>query len=219
MPGGDLFIHYLQDDPQFFWAVCVTVVVSICIHELAHGFVAIRLGDNTPIETGHMTFNPLVHMGAMSLILLLMAGIAWGSMPVNPTRLRGRHGNALVSAAGPASNVILALLSLAALGLHMRYGLPEGGGDSNSKRFWYLMWVFGSTNIALAIFNMLPVPPLDGSRILTDLSPAFGRAMSSMRQGGGIGILFILVFLFAGKLIFPAADHAAIAIVRFVGGY
>ncbi len=80
-------IEQLSKDPQFFLAVCITVVLSICVHELAHGIVAIWHGDRTPIETGHMTLNPAVHMGAMSLILLLVAGIAWGQMPITPSRL------------------------------------------------------------------------------------------------------------------------------------
>src|SRR4051794_8117784 len=105
-----MFFEELQKDPRFFMAVVITVVVSICIHELSHGFMAIALGDRTPIESGHMTLNPAVHMGVFSVLCLLTAGIAWGSMPVDPTRLRGRYADALVAAAGPASNVVLALL-------------------------------------------------------------------------------------------------------------
>ena len=74
-----MFIEQLSTDPQYFFAVCITVVLSVCLHELAHGIVAIWLGDRTPIETGHMTLNPAVHMGWMSLVLLLVAGIAWGT--------------------------------------------------------------------------------------------------------------------------------------------
>src|SRR3954447_26147620 len=114
------FIENLQKDPRFFLAVCITVVVSISLHELAHGIVAIWLGDRTPIETGHMTLNPAVHLGPISLICLLLAGIAWGSMPVTPSRLRGRYGDALVAAAGPIMNLLLGAIALVALGLWRR---------------------------------------------------------------------------------------------------
>jgi Zn-dependent protease len=166
-----------------------------------------------------MTFNPLVHMGGMSLILLLMAGIAWGAMPVNPARLRGRYGPALVALAGPASNVILALLALGTLGLLERWDYGDlDNVEAFSSHLRNLLWVFGYTNVALAIFNLLPVPPLDGSRVLANLSAPFAQLMQSMRQGGGAGIVFVLVFLFAGQLIFPAAASVANGFLEFIRG-
>src|SRR5438309_6666732 len=107
-----LFIEYLQKEPRFFFAWVLTIVVSVCLHELAHGLVAVWLGDDTPIQQERMTLNPLVHMGPSSLICLLLAGIAWGAMPVNTNRLRGRYGGALVAAAGPLTNILLATLAL-----------------------------------------------------------------------------------------------------------
>ena len=85
------------------------------LHELAHGWAAIWLGDQTPVRQGRMTGNPLVHMGPWSLLMLAVAGIAWGQMPIDRTRLRGRHGEAIVAAAGPAMNVLLALAALSTL--------------------------------------------------------------------------------------------------------
>src|SRR5579862_344316 len=106
-----MFIENLTQDPQYFWAMIIAVVVSICLHELAHGIVAIWLGDRTPIELGRITLNPLVHMGLPSLIVLLISGIAWGAMPVNERRLRGKYAPALVAAAGPAMNVLIAVIT------------------------------------------------------------------------------------------------------------
>ncbi len=94
-----MFILTLRDDPLFFFATALTVVVSICLHELAHGWAAIRQGDDTPIQLGHMTFNPMVHMGSVSLLLFVFTGIAFGAMPVNPLRFRSRYGQAIVSGA------------------------------------------------------------------------------------------------------------------------
>src|SRR4051812_36019683 len=82
-----MFLQEAQSNPRFFLAVCITVILSITIHELAHGIVAVWRGDDTPIETGHMTLNPAVHMGVISIVCLLLAGISWGSMPVDPSRL------------------------------------------------------------------------------------------------------------------------------------
>src|SRR6056297_3003392 len=76
------------------WAVWV--ILSICLHELAHGWTAIRLGDDTPVVTGHMTWNPIVHMGAFSLFVFAFIGIAWGQMPINPSKLRGRYAESVV---------------------------------------------------------------------------------------------------------------------------
>src|ERR1700733_7916099 len=198
-----MFINELHENPRFFCAWCITVIVSICIHELSHGIVAIWRGDRTPIETGHMTVNPVVHMGLMSLVLLLMAGIAWGAMPVDPRRMRGRYAPALVALAGPLSNVVMATLALTV------YGLLPPKDPADPPPLQFLLWTFGVVNIALALFNMLPVPPLDGSRVLANLIPEFGQLLVALRAGGGIMIIFILVFMFAGNLIFPAAGNAA----------
>jgi Zn-dependent protease len=214
-----LFLQYLQDDPQYFFAVCITVVVSICIHELSHGFVAIALGDRTPIETGHMTLNPAVHMRGMSIILLLVAGIAWGSMPVNRARLRGRYAGSLVALAGPAANVILALLSIGGLGLLMRSGVAQPESAPNALNMRIFLLIFGVTNIALAMFNLIPVPPLDGSNILAGLSPALADMMRNLRSGGGATVVFLLIFLFAGNLIFPASQKLALDYLRWVRGW
>ena len=105
-----MFINSLTTNPQFYFAVIIVVVISICLHELGHGFAAIALGDRTPEETGHITLNPLVHMGPISLAMLAIVGISWGAMPVDPTRLRGRYAEALVALAGPAVNLVARLV-------------------------------------------------------------------------------------------------------------
>ncbi|HUB27256.1 MAG TPA: site-2 protease family protein [Tepidisphaeraceae bacterium] len=207
-----LFIQELQDNPRYFFAVFVTVVVSICVHELCHGITAVWCGDRTPIESGHMTVNPVVHMGLMSFILLLVAGIAWGSMPVDPRRMRGRYDPALVAVAGPLSNVLMAAIALTALA----FNLPRSADEQTSLQF--LLGVFGTVNIELAIFNLVPIPPLDGSRVLANLSQDYARLMSHLYRSGGTGFIFLLVFMFAGYLIFPAAGHAAAWYVHLIAG-
>lgn len=208
-----MFLQYLQTDPQFYFSWVITVVLSICIHELAHGVVAVWLGDRTPIETGHMTPNPVVHMGGIAVIALVVSGIAWGLMPVDRTRLRGRHGDAIVSIAGPLSNLLLALLSLVGLGLWLRFGDVHETG-TRAGNLQNLMWVFGYANIVLCLLNLLPVPPLDGSSVLASFNRPYAQWVEKMRSGGATFILLIAVFMLSPKLLYPWANGLAERVVR-----
>jgi Zn-dependent protease len=213
-----MFILELHRDPQFFFAVVITVVVSITIHELAHGVVAIWRGDRTPVETGHMTLNPAVHLGPFSVIALLMAGIAWGAMPINPGRIRGRYGEALVAVAGPVSNALLALISLTALGLWWRqtgHSLERGTPAGN---FQYLLQVFGLVNIVLAVFNLIPVPPLDGSKILENVSTGYRDWIERLHTTGASVLVLIFAFVLSGRVIFPAAQQMRLHWLELVSG-
>jgi Zn-dependent protease len=213
-----MLIEWLQKDPPVFFAVVITVVLSITIHELAHGVVAVWRGDRTPIEAGHMTLNPVVHMGLFSIIALLLTGIAWGAMPVDPARLRGRYAPALVAVAGPVSNALLALLSLTALGLWWRFDGPLSRGTP-AGNLQFLLSVFGYVNIMLALFNLLPIPPLDGSRILSNLSSAFERIAEHLTASGASLIVFIVAFSAAGRIISPAADRLRTMWLELVSGF
>ena len=146
-----------------FW-----VIFSITLHELAHGWAAIWQGDRTPRETGHMTWNPIVHMGGPSLIMFALIGIAWGLMPTDPSRYRwGRQGRIVVAGAGPLMNLLLAAASLMALVLFANFGPTDTTLGERLVMFFYLG---GMLNLVLFGLNLLPVPPLDGSQILMGLS-------------------------------------------------
>ena len=176
------------ENQLFFGCVVVTVVISIVLHELAHGWAAIWQGDDTPRTAGHMTPDPMVHMGGMSLLMLVLMGMAFGAMPVNPRNFRSKYGDALVSAAGPAMNFLLAFVALTLLALWMRLaGIAESSSAYNGQ---YLLKIFGITNIALGIFNLIPVPPLDGSSILGNFVPAYRRWLESL--GNPTWMFFIL---------------------------
>jgi Zn-dependent protease len=130
-----------------------------------------------------MTWNPLVHMGGFSLMAFALIGIAWGAMPVDPSRLRGRHGAALVALAGPAMNIVLAIVSFAGLVLWLWLGGTVGDPlRTNLVHFFRLgVWL----NIVLAVFNLLPVLPLDGGRIAASLSPAYDRVRARRERAVG----------------------------------
>ena len=192
MPTG-IFLDTLTRDPVFYVSVVVTVIVSITLHELGHGVVALWQGDDTPRVTGHLTADPRVHMPPFSWLLLFLVGISYGLMPVNPRRFRSRYGHALVAVAGPSVNLGLAFLGLTALGLWLQLaGVADPGYGANGQRF---LLIFGSFNLVLCIFNLLPVPPLDGSSVLADVSPAFRRLVSDPgKQPLFMGLFFVIFF-------------------------
>ena len=180
-----------------FW-----VIFSITLHELGHGWAALRQGDDTPRTMGHMTWNPVVHMGQMSLIVFAVVGIAWGAMPVNPSRFRSRHGEAIVAAAGPATNLALAIGCIVLGGvwvwLAARMGMP-----ANFERNLMLFFFAGAMlNILLCVFNLFPAPPLDGSRILAHYYRPY-RAVFTSENGMWIGLgLFLLLWFVLGPRLF-----------------
>ena len=194
------------------WAVWV--IGSITLHELAHGWTAVKLGDDTPIRTGHMTWNPLVHMGPYSILIFFLIGIAWGAMPVDPTRLRGKHADTLVTVAGPMMNFALGVITL--VGVIFWMPLAEGQivssisiSDPLKTNMSIFLSVGALLNFVLMLFNLLPVPPLDGGRILMNLCDPFRRLMLSEHgQWFGFGI-FILFFIFGADILF-AISHAAV---------
>lgn len=187
----------------------IWVVLSVTLHELAHGWAAIRRGDTTPIETGHMTWNPIVHMGMTSLIVFALAGIAWGAMPVDPSRMRGRYAHAFVAVMGPVMNFALAIVCIIAGGALLAL-MPENTPPPKLMvDFHTFFFVGGMLNIALGIFNLLPVPPLDGSRILADFSSRFRDFMQTEAGGFLSFVAFALAFFFAGRLVFGAGAFLA----------
>ncbi len=213
----DLFVFNLfHDDTRFYFlAASLVIVISIVLHELAHGWTAIRLGDDTPIHMGRMTGNPLVHMGPFSIAALLIAGIAWGQMPINPTRLRGRYAEAQVAAAGPAMNLGLALICLVALGLFYRFGPPIAPGSWQANLAFFLQ-IAGTVNLLLMMFNLIPIPPLDGSHILANLHRPYALALGDERHQGLFFVAFIFAFALSSAVLVPWAGRLAATIVRWV---
>lgn len=154
----------------------VVLIVSVILHEVAHGYMADFLGDPTARLQGRLTLNPIRHMdlfGSVVLPGLLIYGglppIGYAKpVPYNPYNLRGKHAEGLVAFAGPATNVLLAII----FGLIVRFGSAQLGPD--------LVYAFAGVsaiNLGLALFNLVPLPPLDGSKVLSALFSAISRRL------------------------------------------
>ncbi|MGV6813760.1 MAG: site-2 protease family protein [Phycisphaerales bacterium] len=226
--GGGWWITSLLNDPSIngqVWVVSwiVWVVLSICLHELAHGWTAIQLGDDTPRLAGHMTWNPMVHMGPYSLLMFIFIGIAWGAMPVNPSKLKGRYGDAIVSLAGPLMNLILATIALIVLIIWKPLCQGQITGSVTishplSTNMTTFLHLGAMLNIVLMLFNLLPVPPLDGGRILMDILPRYRRIIES-ENGRWLALgVFIIFFIFMSSLIFVLANAAISGITELFWG-
>jgi Zn-dependent protease len=203
-----MLIQELTTDPLYYVMVIVAVMVSIVLHELAHGFAAMWQGDDTPLRTGHITLNPLVHMGGFSIVALCVCGIAWGQMPVNPVSFRSRYGDALVSVAGPLSNLLIAVIALTLGGLwEVHSPVPESALAANTQS---LLWILGVYNIMLCLFNLFPIPPLDGSHILASFNEPYARFIDDPENQQVLMFGFIVAFVgitFIFTLAVKAANH------------
>lgn len=181
----------------------IALLLGLTIHEFSHAYVAYRLGDPTPKVAGRVTLNPLAHLdvsGAIMFLLLIlgMAPIAWGKpVPINPGSMRNRRwGIALSTAAGPLSNFSLALLLAALVRLTFTL-LPQEARAAfgSSPGLFYLVANLLLINIALALFNLLPIPPLDGFHILEAFAPPSWDRVLAAVHAYGPWILLGLIFM------------------------
>lgn len=185
----------------------VILIMSVVVHEFAHGYTAYLLGDNTARLQGRLTLNPIKHLdifGSVLLPLLLIlsqAGfvIGWAKpVPYNPNNLRnGKRGSMMVAVAGIVANIVIAII----FGLLIRYatvfGLPAYSTDPLLLHpFYKISTIIVFTNLVLALFNLIPIPPLDGSKILFSLIPAqFRKIQNFLEQWGMFLLLFFIIFL------------------------
>ncbi|MBD2610780.1 MAG: site-2 protease family protein [Nostoc sp. ZfuVER08] len=181
-----MFIETLFTQPIYFFRIIIIVIFSITLHELAHGWAAMSQGDNTPQKTGHLTLNPVVHMGKESIIFLCLMGIAWGQMPINPSKFRSRKlGNILVSAAGPLSNLTLGIIFILVMKLLANLNFSA----LFSIEFLYLA---ARINLMLFLFNLLPIPPLDGFHVFSEIFPKLKPLENSYFGLFAMMLLFII---------------------------
>jgi Zn-dependent protease len=201
-------LDLLQDDPSGFLRLMVLVVfalvTAITVHEFSHALVSTVLGDNTARRLGRLSLNPMRHLDTGGTIMMFVAGFGWGKpVPVDTRRLsRGHTDIALVAVAGPLSNLIFAFL----LAIPFKAGLmvPAGlslnrvarvmtGGFSDGIADILALVIF--FNLMLGVFNLLPLAPLDGSRIVAGLVPKEHTAAYTKLQRSGPGLLVAIIML------------------------
>ncbi len=177
----------------------VPALFAITLHEVAHGYIAERLGDPTARLLGRLTLNPFKHLDPIGTVALLFVGFGWARpVPVNFGNLRKpKQDMVWVALAGPVTNLSLALLSVLVLkGVSYLYGvLPADGGGANVLQPLGLMAAFSLyINVILTVFNLLPIPPLDGGRVLIGLLPEKQGDFLARFEAFGFVILIFLIF-------------------------
>jgi Zn-dependent protease len=206
------------NDLELFLYLVPVLLASMTLHELAHALVATRLGDPTPREQGRLTLNPIVHLDpvgtAMFALTYFLSNFIFGwarPVLVQPGHFRRpKEGMALVAVAGPVTNFAIALVFVAAL-VHFEFG----------ERTTDVLFLSYYVNVVLGLFNLLPIPPLDGSRIVAAVMTDATYARWSALDRYGILILFGVILIFREpffEVIGSALDHTTELMVRIVGG-
>ena len=167
------------------------LLFSLCFHEFSHGYIAYKLGDNTAARNGRLTLNPISHLDPMGTIMILFVGFGWAKpVPVNPINFSNPRIDMMkVAFAGPASNLILAFIGGSLIRIISYNNIAV---DSIVVQVLYF---FMTVNIALAVFNMLPIAPLDGSQIFGNLISKYNSELAWKLQIYGPKILLILIMI------------------------
>ena len=181
-------LNLLIQDPLAFFLLAIPLLYSIIIHELAHGWVAYRMGDPTAKQMGRLSLNPLKHLDPIGTLMLFIFGFGWAKpVPINLSYVRDlRKGLILVSSAGIVANMFLAFLAFLLEGILS----PSPRGSLR-----LLLYYLAQINIILASFNLIPIPPLDGSKILMGFLPERSRYAFSRLEPYGFFIIIALFYI------------------------
>lgn len=204
-------IAMLIANPSVLILLAPPLLLSLTIHEYAHARVALAFGDPTAFRAGRVSLNPLRHLDPLGTILLLTVGFGWAKpVPVNPFNMHPRRmGEILVSAAGPLSNLTMALLGGVVLRLYMKFGYAHIEPDFAEKLFTMLV-LFVSINVLLCVFNFLPLYPLDGHHIVREFLPP-AQQQGFMQWQMRFGMFALLGLLIAPRLLgWPSPLHIAL---------
>ena len=185
-------LFQLLSDPILLIPVLAAIILAFTFHEFAHAAAAELLGDSTPKSLGRLTLNPISHIDPLGFFLLILAGFGWGKpVPFNPVNLKNpKSGSAIIGLAGPFANLILGAMALLAIIVLRNLGLL----DPNSLLTFFLV-ILVQFNVVLMIFNLIPVPPLDGSKILLAVVPDKYAVFKHNLINYGPTILFGLILL------------------------
>jgi len=210
-----MLLSLLFREPYLFFIIILAILYTLSVHEYFHAQMATLLGDDTARHYGRLTLNPLSHIDFIGFMMLLLVGFGWGKpVPFNPLNFKNmRRDTALVAVAGPVAN----LLSLIFFGLIYKFVTPILG--LNNLLPLFLMWLI-IYNAVLMVFNLIPIPPLDGSKVLFSILPArFNDFKIALTRQGPL-ILIGLIFLsnFLGLPIFTGLFRFVINLCQQVFG-
>ena len=195
-----MFYHqnYMLEQMRAMVFTAPAILLAIICHEYAHGFVSERIGDPTPRNSGRLTLNPLKHLDLWGTLCLLFFHAGWAKpVPINPYFYKNRkRGVILVSLAGPVTNFMVAFASVFIEGLLVRYG---SRGSSVIAVLTLLAEYSERLNIGLGVFNLLPIPPLDGSKVLGELLPAVNNFYRRWEPYWRLALLLLLVTGILGR--------------------
>lgn len=207
-------------DPPIIIARVITLIIAFTLHEYAHAWTATRFGDYTAMDAGRLTLNPLSHLDPFGTLMLIVAGFGWAKpVPINPAIIRRNNpaGVMWVSLAGPLSNLLLAL----AAAIPLRFSLVDITQPSGAifPSLGYFLLIFVLVNITLFLFNLLPLAPLDGEKVLSYFLPrSWQPVLEGIRRYSPYILLFLvfigprLGFDLIGKLV----HEPVMAIARFL---
>lgn len=193
-----LFSQSLADLPY----IIISIIIGFTLHEFAHAYAAYKFGDPTAEKQGRLTLNPIAHIDPLGALFILLAGFGWARpVPVNRHYFkRPKLAGVIVSLAGPVSNLILAFIGFVVLSILYRLGIPTG----TSFDIYPFLDIFIYMNLLLFAFNLIPLPPLDGYRIIEDLVSSRVRAkLSKYEVYGSILFIVLIVTGLSNQTIFP----------------
>ncbi len=203
-------VQRAADDPVGFIAFVIAIVLGITVHEFMHAYTAHRLGDDTARVLGRLSLNPMAHLDPFGTLLLVLAGFGYGKpVPFNESRLRSAMAVTFVALAGPLANLVLA--ALCAIPLRFSAASLLGGAYEEILTA-IVLW-----NCVLAIFNLVPIPPLDGANVVYGLLPP--RQQYSWRTYQQYGPFLLLgILLLAPRVLSAVVFGPALALARFLVG-
>lgn len=192
-------VQRAAQDPIAFAAFAIAIVLGITVHEFMHAYVASRLGDDTARLMGRLSLNPIVHLDPFGTLLIVLAGFGYGKpVPFNESRLRSALGVSAVALAGPFANLVLAFVCA----IPLRFG----GADLPGGIYGEVLESIVFYNCILAVFNLIPIPPLDGANVLYGLLPP--QQKFSWRTYQQYGPILLLLLLFFGPQVLSLVVRA-----------
>lgn len=214
-----MLINLFNNPKEFIMGLLLSIpglIIALSMHEFAHGFAAYKMGDNTAKYSGRLTLNPIHHLDLIGTICLFLAGFGWAKpVPINPYNFRHRRlGVIVVSLAGPLMNFLVALVSAFGLAIFSKFVTPNEFTQFVYSILLYCMYL----NIGLMCFNLIPIPPLDGSKVLLEFLPyRFRQTYYTIEKYASLILMVLLLSDILNPVLRIMRDFVEEIIFKIVG--